>query len=233
MTHLKLLGKAILGIGSAIALYLAIVAIWASLSVSHLLPVFTAGSDLSLLTREQKNILLKIEDPTFYEHGGLDISQGQGLTTITSSLARNIFLLGDQLPGIKGGFQSFYRGVFKCCKKVDFGRDVMALVLHHNLSKDQQLKLFVSSIYMGGNKGAQLRGMPAAANSYFGKPLSNLSHAEFISLVAMLKSPNYFHPLQGAEQLKIRVHRIEKILAGVCKPRGWFDTSYEHCAGNA
>lgn len=230
---MKVLGKTILGIGSAVAMYLAVVAIWASLSVSHLLPVVTASSELSLLTPEQKGILLEIEDPTFYEHAGLDISQGQGLTTITSSLARNLFLFGEQLFGIKGGFQSLYRGVFKCCKKIDFGRDVMALVLHHNLSKDQQLRLFVSSIYMGNNKGTPVQGLPAAANSYFGKPLPNLSSIEFVNLVAMLKSPNYFHPSRGAAQLKARVSSIEKILSGACKPRGWFDTSYKHCAGNA
>ena len=229
---LKILRKTILGIGSAITLYLAIVAIWASLSVSQLLLEVTIGSELPLLNLEQKNILLKIEDPTFYEHVGLDISQGQGLTTITSSLARNIFLFGDRLSGIKGGFQSFYRGVFKCCKKVDLGRDVMALVLHRSLSKDQQLQLFASSAYMGGNKGTQLRGLPAAASSYFGKQLPNLSDVEFITLVAMLKSPNYFHPSKGAVQLKARVSSIEKILSGACKPSGWLDTSYKHCAAN-
>ena len=232
MTYLKVLGKILFGIGSAITMYLVVVAIWASLSVSHLLPDASTGTELPLLTHEQKTILLKVEDPSFYDHAGLDISEGQGLTTITSSLARNIFLSGHKLSGIKGAFESFYRGVFECCKKIDLGRDVMALVLNGNLSKDHQLNLFVSSSYMGGNKGAQLQGLAAAANSYFEKPLSSLSDVEFITLVAMIKSPNYFHPSKGSEQLKTRVSNIKKILSGACKPSGWLDTSYEHCARN-
>ncbi|OUS28196.1 hypothetical protein A9Q99_11690 [Gammaproteobacteria bacterium 45_16_T64] len=230
--YLRMLGKTILGIGVVIAGYLTIVAIWASVSISSLLPAGATESKLPLLTPEQKNILLQIEDPTFYEHAGLDVSQGQGLTTITSSLARTVFLFGEKLSGIKGGFQSFYRGVFACCKKIDIGRDVMALVLDHNLSKDQQLQLFVSRIYMGGNKGIQLTGLPSAASSYFEKPLANLSNIEFITLVAMLKSPNHFHPSKGAMQLKTRVSSIERILSGDCQPNGWFDTTYEHCISN-
>ncbi len=230
--YLKTLWKIMLCIGSFIFLYLAIVGFWAFFSVSYLLPEFAIGSESSMLTSEQKNILLKIEAPTFYKHAGLDVSSGQGLTTITSSLARNIFLYENQLSDIKGGFQAFYRGVFKCCKKIDLGRDIMALVLHHNISKDHQLQLFVSNSYMGGNNGVQLKGLSAAANSYFGKSLPNLSKTEFITLVAMLKSPNYFHPSKGAEQLRIRVSNIEKILSGSCKPSGWLDTSYKHCAGN-
>ena len=189
-------------------------------------------NELSLLTTEQKDILLKIEDPTFYEHSGLDISEGQGLTTITSSLARNVFLFGKTLPGVKGNFQSFYRGVFKCCKKADLGRDIMALVLNQNLSKEQQLQLFVSSSYMGGYKGRQINGFQTAANSYFNKPLSALSNDEFMSLVAMLKAPNYFHPTKGAKNLEVRVSSIKKIIAGTCKPSGWLDTKYKHCAGD-
>jgi membrane carboxypeptidase/penicillin-binding protein len=233
MMHLRILGKGILGLGLAITLYLIIVAMWASVSVSYVLPKAPTGNELPLLTLEQKEILLKIEDPTFYNHAGLDISLGQGLTTITSSLARDIFLFGSKLSGIKGGFQSFYRGVFNCCKKVDFGRDVMALVLNRNLSKDQQLHLFVSSVYMGSYKGIQIHGLAAAAEKYFKQPLLNLSNEDFITLVAMLKAPNYFHPSKGLAQLKSRTLRISKILAGECKPSGWFDTTYRHCTNNA
>jgi membrane carboxypeptidase/penicillin-binding protein len=229
MAYLKIVGKAMLGLCLAIVVYLTIVAIWASLSVAYLLPMVTEGGESSLLKTEQKTILLKIEDPTFYDHIGIDASQGQGLTTITSSLARDVFLFGGRQVGIKGGFQTFYRAVFNCCKKVDIGRDIMALVLDHNLSKQQQLRLFVSSTYMGGNNGEQLLGLPAAASRYFGKTLPNLSSQEFISLVAMLKAPNYYHPSKGVLELKARISRIEKIVYGECQPSGWFDTSYEHC----
>lgn len=231
--YLKVSGKVLLGTAVALSIYLSITATWASLSVSALLPEITTSNEQPLLTTAQENILLKIEDPTFYDHAGIDISEGQGLTTITSSLARNVFLFGESLTGVKGSFQSFYRGVFKCCKRVDLGRDVMALILNQNLSKEQQLQLFVSSSYMGGHKGRQIKGFPAAASSYFNKPLSELSNNEFITLVAMLKAPNYYHPTKGAKNLEVRASSIKKIIAGTCKPSGWLDTKYKHCAGNA
>ena len=74
--YLKALKKTMFGIVAVITMYLIIVSIWASLSISYLLPAASIGSELSLLSLEQKNILLKIEDPTFYKHIGLDVSQG-------------------------------------------------------------------------------------------------------------------------------------------------------------
>src|SRR6188508_2467489 len=109
------------GVGTlgVICLYLVVAGTWASFSVAELLPNSFTNNDQPLLTEEQSNILLKIEDPTFYTHAGIDLSLGQGLTTITSSLALNVFLSGRKLAGVKGGFQSFYSAVFACCKKVD------------------------------------------------------------------------------------------------------------------
>jgi membrane peptidoglycan carboxypeptidase len=186
-----------------------------------------------LLTSTQKEILLTIEDPTFYKHIGIDISEGQGLTTISSSLAKTIFLSGSDLSGVKGGFQSVYRGVFNCCKKIDFGRDIMAIILNQQISKDHQLQLYISTVYLGSYKGQQIIGFNRAAKSYFNKSLTELSDDEFISLVARLKAPDYYHPVSGPEPLADRVLKIKEVLSGNCKPDGWFDTQYAHCGGNA
>ena len=216
-----------------IGLYLVVAGIWASFSVTELLLNSSTNNNQPFLTEEQSNILLKIEDPTFYNHVGIDLSLGQGLTTITSSLAFNVFLSGKKLGGVKGGFQSFYSAIFTCCKKIDFGRDVMALVLNKHLSKENQLRLFVSTAYMGQHNRTSVVGLPAAANIYFNKTISELSKEEFIMLVAMLDAPNYYNPISGIQQLNARVLRIKSILSGACKPKGWFDTEYEQCNGNA
>lgn len=221
--------KCILGIIFIISLYLVIVAAWATLSVGELLPKSIASNKQPLLTQQQTHILLKIEDPTFFDHAGIDLSQGQGLTTITSSLAREIFLSGKELMGVRGGLQSFYKAVFSCCKKIDIGRDVMALVLNKNMSKEQQLQLFISSVYMGQHDRKAVVGLPAAANVYFNKNLLELSREEFVTLIAMIKSPNFYHPVNGAKQLEYRVFKINSFLAGTCKPSGWFDTEYVNC----
>ena len=230
--EIKKLWKYGIGTLSVIGLYLVVAGIWASLSVSELLPDSFTNNNPPLLTEEQSKILLKIEDPTFYDHIGVDLSLGQGLTTITSSLAFNVFLSGKKLGGVKGGFQSFYSAVFACCKKIDFGRDVMALVLNKHLSKENQLHLFVSTVYMGQHNRTGVVGLPAAANAYFNKAISELSKEEFIMLVAMLNAPNYYHPINGVQQLNSRISKIKSILSGACKPTGWFDTEYKQCNGN-
>lgn len=230
---IKKCGKYVIGALGGISLYLVVAGVWASLSVAELLPNLPKNSGLFALTEEQSNVLLKIEDPTFYNHAGIDISLGQGLTTITSSLAYNIFLSGKKLEGVKGGFQSFYGAVFACCKKVDFGRDVMALVLNKHLSKERQLRFFISTVYMGQYNQKSVIGLPAAANIYFNKDISELSKDEFIILVAMLDAPNYYNPIGGVKQLNSRASKIKSILSGACKPKGWFDTEYEQCNDGA
>lgn len=221
--------KYLLGIICTISLYLVIVAVWATLSIGELVPKSIASNKQLPLTKQQTDILLKIEDPTFFDHAGIDLSQGQGLTTITSSLAREIFLSGKELMGVRGGLQSFYKAVFSCCKKIDIGRDVMALVLNKNMSKEQQLLLFISSVYMGQYNRKAVIGLPAAANAYFNKNLLELSKEEFVTLIAMIKSPNFYHPVNGVKQLEYRIIKINSILAGTCKPSGWFDTEYLSC----
>jgi membrane carboxypeptidase/penicillin-binding protein len=228
-TRFKKLLKYLTGAGAILLVYLATAGVWASLSVGDLLPEEAKSNEQPLLTKHQTDILLRIEDPTFFHHAGLDVSRGQGLTTITSSLARDVFLSGKELTGPRGSFQSFYIAVFACCKKIDLGRDVMALVLNRHLSKEQQLRLFVTTVYMGRHDRKAVTGFEAAASVYLDKNLSDLSTEEFVNLVAMIKSPNFYHPVNGAKQLELRASRIASILAETCKPSGWFDTEYAHC----
>jgi membrane peptidoglycan carboxypeptidase len=105
----------------------------------------------------------------------------------------------------------------------------MALVLDRHLSKDQQLQLYVSTVYLGRHDRKAVFGLVDAANVYFYKNPSDLSTEEFVTLVAMIKSPNLHHPVSGAERLELRVSRITSVLAGTCEPSGWFDTEYVHC----
>lgn len=76
----------------------------------------------------------------------------------------------------------------------------MALVLHKHLSKEKQLQLYISTVYMGQNNGKGVIGLSEAASAYFNKNFSDLSKEEFIILVAMLDAPNYYHPIKGAER---------------------------------
>lgn len=112
----------------AVAAYLLVAASWAWLNADALL-VRVPLESRAVLSERQTAILLRVEDPDFFTHPGLSIAPGQGLATISSALARDLFLVGERLDGVAGAMQSLYRGVFDCCKRIDLGRDVMALVV--------------------------------------------------------------------------------------------------------
>ena len=224
----KILRRTLFAIPALLLVYLAIAAFWAHLSVDELLAGYPAPISAALSQRQQ-DILLKIEDPTFFTHSGLSLADGQGVTTITSAIARDVLLEGGELGGIKGAFQNLYRGVFACCKKVDFGRDVMALVLNRHLDKQRQLDLYVSRVYMGTADGVQVKGLDLASSIYFKKPLTELAEADFIGLVAMIKAPNKFHPLRQPGSYQVRRALAAKMISGLCQPKGWFDTTYDNC----
>jgi len=227
---MKRLGKGLLALLAALALYLAIAAGWAAAAFDELLVRWPQETTPAALSPRQAAILLRIEDPTFYSHPGLSLADGQGVATISSALAREFFLEGRQLDGTKGLLQRFYRRVFDCCKRVDFGRDITALVLDARLPKERQLAMYVQSVYMGRHEGRQVRGLAQAAQAYFGKPLARLDDAESAGLVAMIKAPNAYHPEREPTAYALRLARVQAVLDGTCRPAGWFDTDYAHCA---
>ena len=208
--------------------YLVLVACWALATFDEAMANARVRPDAQLTPR-QTAILSLVEDPKFLTHIGVSLGNGQGLATISSAVARDVYLFGKDFDGVAGALQWIYRRVFECCKKIDLGRDVMAVVLNAKLSKDRQLAIYVSNVYLGRYGKRQLRGLPQAAENYFGKNLSAMSEDEFIRLVAMIKAPNQFHPLMHASAYETRVTRVRALVAGTCRPAGWFDTTLEHC----
>ncbi len=220
--------KTVLVLLLLVAAYLGLVAVWASTSFRAVMEAAPEPPRMPL-SASQTAILLRVEDPTFFQHPGVSLAEGQGVATISSAVARDLYLSERPLAGVSGLLQRFYRRVFDCCRKVDLGRDVLALVLNSKLPKRNQLALYVADVYMGSNDGKQITGLPMAAETYLGKPLEDASEQEFIGLVAMIKAPNQYHPLLHPAEHANRVARIEALLAGKCKPDGWFDTVYDGC----
>lgn len=220
--------KLLLLLPASLLAYLMLAACWAWVNLDELMTDVRAGPDAQLTAR-QTAILTLVEDPNFFTHIGVSVGRGQGFATISSAVARDVYLAGAELDGAAGALQELYRAVFACCKKVDLGRDVMAVVLDARLSKERQLAIHVSRVYMGTHGGRQIRGLPQAAHSYLGKALGELTEEEFIGLVAMIKGPNAFHPLRHPAAYRTRVARVRALVAGACRPAGWFDTALEHC----
>ena len=165
-----------------------------------------AAADLS---PERKAMLLAIEDPAFERHHGVDLeTPGAGMTTLTQGLVKLIYF-----P------EGFHQGIAKIRQTL-----IAQYALDAQVSKNNQLGLFLNICYLGNENGREVHGLADAAKTYFGKEFKDLTDNEFLSLVAMLISPNSLKP--GTPANRTRVERIHRVLAGELKPASLLDVDY-------
>ena len=158
--------------------------------------------------------LLAVEDPRFFDHHGIDVgTPGAGWTTITQGLAKDLY------------FDAFRPGPL-----AKLEQSLAALVLDARISKDRQLALFLGSAYLGETDRGAVNGFAPAARAWLGKDVRELDRREFLSLVAMAIGPNEYGIARDSARNAGRVARIERLLAGACRPAGWHDVTYERCA---
>lgn len=156
--------------------------------------------------------LLRVEDPSFRTHRGVDFSTpGQGMTTITQGLVKRLY------------FEHFTPGFAKIEQSL-----IARFVLDSAITKNEQLELFLGLAYFGAVDGRDVIGFRDAAQTYFGKTVAELDHRQFLALVAMLVAPNDLRP--GSPQNAERVARIERLLAHRCAATGLRDVWLEACA---
>ena len=137
---------------------------------------------------------LAAEDRDFYNHNGVNpgavaraaladivrYGRGQrplGASTITQQLVRH-FLLTNEV--------SLARKVKEA---------LLAYRIENQLSKDRILEIYLNEIYLGS--GAY--GVAAAADTYFGKKLTDLSPAEAAFLASLPKAPSNYNPIRHAD----------------------------------
>ncbi len=144
--------------------------------------------------------IIAAEDERFYEHGGVDtlgvlraavanlLSGGasQGASTITMQVARNFFLSRERTLTRK------------------FSEAMLALKIEHNLPKDKILELYINQIYLG----QRAYGFEAAARTYFGKGLKELSVAEIAMLAGLPKGPSLYNPVVNPLRATARQHYV-------------------------
>ena len=159
-------------------------------------------------------MLLRVEDPGFFRHRGVDFSSpGQGATTMTQGLVKRLYFDGQFKPGFAKIEQSL----------------IARFVLDPAVAKRDQLEIFLNVASFGRIRGQPVIGFDAAAQTFYGRPLNRLTDREFLSLVAMLIGPNALDPIQHPAENAARVARIEKMLSGRCKPEGLGDVNYAAC----
>jgi len=173
--------------------------------------------ELSEFHGKRLDWLLKIQDPDFYQHRGVDLATpGAGYTTITQALTKVLFFNGSFTPG------------FLRWRKIQ--QIIIAVAFDARVSKDQQLRLFVNLAYMGMHNRRGITGFSQAAQEYFGKDFQNLTDQEYLALVALLVAPARYSPATQAGENENRVARIRRVIAGTCKPASHSDVYYMDCS---
>ena len=161
--------------------------------------------------------LLEVQDPDFYHHPGFDWwTRGAGYTTVTQGLVKRLFYPS----GFKRGFLRW--------RKIQ--QTTIALAFTSRVPKNEQLRLFVNLAYMGTRNGHPIVGFSQAAQEYFGKNFQALTDEEYLSLVAVLVSPERYSPATHLAANQERVTRIHRLIAGTCKPNGLTDVEYVGCS---
>lgn len=171
------------------------------------------GRGVESLTSQQLETLIKVQDPGFYDHDGIDFSsKGVGITTLTQSLAKRL------------GFKDYTPGIGK------IRQSGFALGLDSVLSKHQQVALFLDTAEMGKGPDGWITGFHNAADIIYQKPVAQLSENEFNSLVAVLIAPSRLKLSAPDAALNERVARITKLAHEKCEPNNFNDVWLEGCA---
>lgn len=144
-------------------------------------------ADYSEMPQELINAFISVEDRRFRKHNGVDwlgtskavvnyfvgFEQIRGASTITQQLVKN--LTGDDDFSIQRKVEEIFR----------------ALNLEKQLSKDEILEMYLNIVYLGNN----CYGVKTAANTYFGKDISELTLVECASLAGIVKNPSRYEPV--------------------------------------
>ena len=143
--------------------------------------------------------ILAAEDANFYQHNGVDMkgiarallanlgrSKSQGASTISMQVARNVYLTAEK---------TYTRKIYEI---------LMTFKLEHELSKDQILQIYMNQIYLG----RRAYGFGAASQTYFNKPLKDITVAEAAMLAGLPKAPSAYNPVRNPRRAQIRQHYV-------------------------
>ncbi|QDQ39128.1 penicillin-binding protein 1A [Legionella geestiana] len=151
------------------------------------------------------NALLATEDQRFFDHSGVDVmglgraavhmlqtgTKGQGGSTITMQVARNFFLSRKK---------TFLR---------KFNEILLAMKIDRELSKEKILELYLNKVNMGN----RAYGVAAAAKTYYGKTLKELTLAEMAMIAGLPQAPSTQNPIANpVAAKKRRDHVLERLL---------------------
>lgn len=142
------------------------------------------------------NAILSAEDDRFFKHPGVDYQgilraafelirtgkKSQGGSTITMQVARNFFLSREK---------TYMRKINEI---------FLSFKIEQELSKEQILALYLNKIYLGN----RAYGVGSASQIYYGKPIEELTLAQYAMVAGLPKAPSRYNPIANPERALIR-----------------------------
>ena len=150
------------------------------------------------------NMLLLVEDQSFYNHHGVDFKEIarvlygylfedkalRGASTISQQLIKNSLLSREKTLSRK------------------LEEALMAILLEASYDKDLILERYMNTVYLAQRGDIAFHGFASGSLFYFDKNVEDLSLEEMATLVALLKGPTYLNPDNYPERLNKRVNMI-------------------------
>ena len=136
------------------------------------------------------------EDDRFFEHPGVD---WQGLTRAVLYLVRT----GEKGPGGSTITMQVARNFFLSREKTyirKLNEILLALKIEREFTKDEILELYVNKIFLG----QRAYGVGAAAQVYYGLPVTELTLSQLAMIAGLPKAPSRFNPVANPEQAVVR-----------------------------
>ena len=172
--------------------------------------------DIEEVPRQIIDAFIAAEDDRFYEHLGVDyegliraainlIETGQrtqGGSTITMQLARNFFLTNQRT------YERKIKEIY------------LALIMERLLGKEEILNLYLNKIFMG----KRAYGIAAAAETYYGKNINELTLAENAMIAGLPKAPSIYNPIANPQKA---LERRAYVLGRMLKLKMISSTEYE------
>ncbi|MBM3124092.1 MAG: penicillin-binding protein 1C [Chloroflexi bacterium] len=169
--------------------------------------------DIGSIPQCMKEATIAVEDKNFYENPGVDaegilralwinIKGGEvlaGGSTITQQVAR-ILLLDEQ--------ERTERTMRRKMRE-----SILAWRLTRRYTKNEILALYLNQVYYGG----MAYGIEAAAQTYFGKPASELLVAECALLAGLPQTPGIYNPFTNPELALER----QRVVLGLMQKQGY------------
>ncbi|MFW2332661.1 transglycosylase domain-containing protein [Ilumatobacter sp.] len=144
---------------------------------------------------------LAVEDNEFWVHRGVNVrslfratlsnfaTEGpiQGASTITMQVVKNDYMAGFERNGRYKLLQATY-----------------AVRLEKQKSKEEILERYLNTVFFGQNS----YGIGAAAETYFGKPVSDVTFVEAAFLAGMVQAPSSYDPIINPERSRVRFLQV-------------------------